>query len=139
MSLGEEISSLDNWLPSLSPVEWIWTSCGRCSGWVRVKYQHGQGEGTGGGQLQVRERGASFLAFTPHFPPSLRLAQGHAHGAGHAWMVDQGEVLAREASSFVASTHMDGTQVEVTWEWVASHVPSLAYWQVIFELLSYMW
>ena len=26
------------------------------------------------------------------FSPSLRLAQVHAHGAGHAWMVDQGEV-----------------------------------------------
>ena len=37
----------------------------------------------------------------------------------------QGGVLARDVSSFVASTHMDGTQVEVTWEWVASHVPSL--------------
>ena len=41
--------------------------------------------------------------------------------------------------SLVASTNKDGTQVEVTWEWVASHVPSLAYCQVIFELLSYMW
>ena len=60
---------------------------GSCTGFGKGQGRHGLGEKTRGSQFTSgREKGVSFLAFTLHFPPSLRLAHGEAHGAGYAWM-----------------------------------------------------